>query len=43
MKRVRRFQTVLERSMGKILPKGHTSGHPGKAGDRIGKKEMKMG
>lgn len=33
---------LLECSMGKLIPKGCTSGHSGKVGDRIGKSEMKQ-
>lgn len=35
--------TLLECSMGKLIPKGYTSGHSGEVGVRIGKNEKNIG
>jgi len=45
IREIEHFQTLLlwEGSMGKLIPKGYTSGHSGKTGGGIGKNEMKMG
>lgn len=35
--------TLSECNMGKLIPKGYTSGHSGEVGVRIGKNEMNVG